>query len=131
MSKLYTGSIEKFLLLAKNGKVREMEPSDEEFANVDYQLDNDFEVEFAEFLGEREPGLFEFKLMYWRETGGYYNVAMEDNIRVKVGSRKYEVVAQVRVEGAEALERLAQMDKGYTYPVRYFYADECELGFFE
>lgn len=31
----------------------------------------------------------------------------------------------------EALARLAQMEKGYTYPVRYFYADECELGFFE
>lgn len=38
MSKLYIGSIEKFLLLSKNGKVREMEPSDEKFVNVDYQL---------------------------------------------------------------------------------------------
>ena len=124
MSKLHIGSIEKFLLLSKNGKVREMEPSNEKFANVDYQLDNDFEVEFAEFLGEREPGLFEFKLECWGD-------ACEEAVRVKVGSRKYEVVAQVRVEDAEALECLAQMDKGYTYPVRYFYADECELGFFE
>jgi hypothetical protein len=124
MSKLYIGSIEKFLLISKKGKVREMEPSDEKFANVDYQLDNEFVVEFAEFLGEREAGLFEFKLMYWHD-------AYEDNIRVKVGNRKYEIVAQVRVEDAEALECLAQMDKGYTYPVRYFYADECELGFFE
>ena len=62
--------------------------------------------------------------MYWHD-------AYEDNIRVKVGSRKYEIVAQVRVEDAEALARLAQMEKGYTYPVRYYYADECELGFFE
>lgn len=36
-----------------------------------------------------------------------------------------------RVEDAEALECLTQMDKGYTYPVDYFYGDECELGFFE
>ena len=124
MTKLYIGTIEKFQLISKKGKVREMEPSDEKFANVDYQLDNEFEVEFAEFLGEREPGLFEFKLEYWHD-------AYEDNIRVKVGNRKYEIVAQVRVEDADALECLAQMDKGYTYPVRYFYADECELGFFE
>ena len=124
MTKLYIGSIEKFLLLSKKGKVREMEPSDEKFANVDYQLDNDFEVEFAEFLGEREPGLFEFKLECWGDT-------CEEAVRVKVGSRKYEIVAQVRVADAEALECLAQMDKGYTYPVRCYYADECELDFFE
>lgn len=124
MSKLHIGTIEKFLLLSKNGKVREMEPSDEKFANVDYQLDNEFEVEFAEFLGEREPGLFEFKLEYWSDT-------CEEAVRVKIDSRKYEVVAQVRVEDTEALECLAQMDKGYTYPVDYFYGDECELGFLE
>lgn len=124
MSKLHIGSIEKFLLLSKNGKVHEMEPADKKFANVDYQLDNDFEVEFAEFLGEREPGLFEFKLEYWGDT-------CEEAVRVKVGSRKYEIVAQVRVEDAEALACLAQMEKSYTYPVRYFYGDECELGIFE
>ena len=124
MSKLYIGSIEKFLLISKKGKIREMEPSDEKFVNVDYQLDNEFVVEFAEFLGERKPGLFEFKLEHWGDT-------CEEAVRVKVGSRKYELVAQVRVEDTEALECLAQMDKGYTYPVRYFYADECELGFFE
>lgn len=124
MSKLHIGSIERFQLISKKGKVREMEPSDEKFANVDYQLDNEFEVEFAEFLGEREPGLFEFKLEYWGDT-------CEEAVRVKVGSRKYEVVAMVRVEDAEALECLTQMDKGYTYPVDYFYGDECELGFFE
>lgn len=126
MSELYSYPIEKLVLLSSKGKEREIK-SDNEFNEVDFQLYSDLVIELVEFLGEREPGLFEFKLWYWKGAeDAPYNILYESEARVKLGSRKYEVVAKVRVNDAETKARFSRMEKGNTYPARYDWVSEEE-----